>query len=269
MRIHNTVSTPVKTRRWPVPAAIAVLLLLTGANLFSTGESSARAVSLGHKQNFKRVQVAKFMIPAGKIIEAADLASEDRPESAVPEGTFSTSEELIGRAAASPIPARAPIAAVWLVDDSAADDLALGALLKTPQPNEVPQSVPQPAKEDKSVSIFLKVRGEMPAVGSRVAIGIEGKKGKSAVVLADSFVKSVSGRQIQLGVAPEQRDYLKAAQLLGKVRLISIGDSTEESPFAGIVVTDLGQLKSRLAITDEVAKAEQKSKHAHSQSHSQ
>lgn len=265
MRIHNTVSAPVKTRRWPVPAGIAVLLLLTGANLFSTGESSARAVNVGHKQNFKRVQVAKFMIPAGKIIEAGDLASEDRPETAVPEGTYSTSEELVGRAAASPIPARAPIAAVWLVDDSAAEDLALGTLLKAPEPAEVPKQAPQPAPEDKSVSIFLKVRGEMPSVGSRVAIGIEGKKGKSAVVLSDSIVKSVSGRQIQLAVAPEQREYLKSAQLLGKVRLISIGDSAEESPFAGIVVTDLEQLKARLAITSEVATGEQKGKHAHSE----
>mgnify|MGYP007009295519 CR=1 FL=1 len=40
--------------------------------------------------------------------------------------------------------------------------------------------------------------------------------------------------------------YLKAAQQLGKVRLISLGTDADENPFRGIVVSDLAQLKDRL-----------------------
>lgn len=251
MRIHNTVQAAKPRRRWPVPAAVGVLILVTGANLFTTGDHSAGAVGTAPKQ-LKRVQVARFMIPAGKIIDQADLAIEDIPETAVPEGAVTDAKELIGHAAASPIPANSPISSVWIAEDekdaqnAAAPLGTLGALLTAPTPAEQPPAEAQPA--ESAASLFLKVRGQLPPIGSRVAIGIEGKKGRSAVVLAETKVASVSGRQIELRMSKEDRDYLKAAQLLGKARLISIGEEEDENPFAGIVVSSLDELKKRLGI---------------------
>ncbi len=255
MRIHNTVSVQKTQRRWPVPLAVLALVLLTGANFFSTGEHFARAVSVPRPEQSKRIQVARQLIPAGKIIEQNDLLAEDRLENAIPDGTFEDAAKLIGRAASSPIPARAPIAAIWLdEDEQQADPVAtplgsLGSMLSAP-----PSPEPDEPAAESAVSLFLKVRGDLPPVGSRVAIGIENKKGKAAVVLAETLVESISGRRIQLRVTKEQREYLKAAQLLGKVRLISLGEAGEENPFSDLVVSNIDLLKERLAEENRVDK---------------
>lgn len=274
MRIHNTVAIPSTnysrsgSRAAPVMSSLVVftglaaLMLFMGFNYYSVGAGDAEAGGSA-KPKISAI-VAKHLIPAGKIIDRSDLDFQDRVESELPDGAVSDTELLIGRAASSPIPARSAISDVWLVDDDNAPLSPLGTigkLLTAPESAAAAEVEPvsdealpvpdkQPAAPDKTSRIFLKVRGQLPAAGSRVAIGIEGKKGKSAVVLAETVVQAVSGSQIELRVSPLEKEYLKSAQQLGKVRLIALGDQADENPFSDIAVSDIVQLKKRLSLQD-------------------
>lgn len=95
----------MRNKRLIIVMSCAVVFGLAAAVLVSRYLANAQAYS----KNLNSVMVARADIPAGTKLESNHLVSAQFPQGATPEGTFNSTDKLVGRVTITNIGAREPI----------------------------------------------------------------------------------------------------------------------------------------------------------------
>lgn len=110
----------MRNKRFFIVLAGALLFGLLAAFTVSRYLSSAQA----YTKNLSQVAVAKVAIPLGTKIIAEQVMMVQFPKESTPDGTFETTEKLVGRVAVTNIAAREPITEARLAPEGTAGGLS-------------------------------------------------------------------------------------------------------------------------------------------------
>ena len=245
MRVHSTEEKKSGGNRY-TPVIVFLLVAILATNLFRGGESKPDA-SAAVDVPKKTVLVAKTLLKAGEAVAKEAVADESRPLSTLPADAVVKLEELQGKVPVGPIPAGYPLAKALFVDQKVAAAAKGGE-------NAIPTENIEMLERIRAETVALSITFTSPAPkkGTRIALSIQGKKGKPALVADEAWVDTNSGNSAQVRVRPEIALFLEEVKPLGTFSYFDIGIDGS-SPYKGTAIHDMALLRERLQLVEERA----------------
>lgn len=193
----------------------------------------------------KTVLIAKSLLKAGEPVTKELVTEESRPLSTLPADALIKFDELQGKVPVGPVPAGYPLASALFVDQKVAVAAKGGE-------NAVPTENIEMLEKIRAETVALSITFTSPAPkkGTRIALSIQGKKGKPALVADEAWIDTSSGNSGQVRVRPEIALFLEEAKPMGAFSYFDIGIDGP-NPFKGTAISDMALLRERLQTLEE------------------
>jgi|RhiMetdeSRZDD1v2_1073273.scaffolds.fasta_scaffold01544_15 pilus assembly protein CpaB len=213
----------MRNKRFFVVLAGALLFGLLAAVTVSRYLSSAQAYS----KDLRRVAVAKVAIPIGTKIIAEQVMVVPFPKESTPDGSYETSDKLVGRVAVVNIAAREPITEARLAPEGTAGGLSAvipegyrAMTVKVDDVVGISGFIMPGTLVDVVVVIDPGDRGQTDPISKIVLQNIKVLANGQNIDKPDNSREANSVKAITLQVTPEQAEKLALASTEGKLQLV-------------------------------------------------
>lgn len=243
MRVQSTDETKVTGGSRYAPLVVVLLVAILVSNFFRGSEEHRDAVATVDVPQ-RKVLIAVKTLEAGKPILRESLAEALRPTATLPPETIDDFAKVEGKVPVGPIPAGYPLAPELLSERKAVE------------PAVTPESLAAQAEEalakvrGNTVALAINFSAPPPRKGARVALSLQGPRGRPALVAEEAWVDTVSGNTAQVRVPPATALFLEEVKSLGTFSYFEIG-AEGPSPFQGTAINDVATLRERLQTIDE------------------
>ncbi|PWT80267.1 MAG: Flp pilus assembly protein CpaB [Acidobacteria bacterium] len=213
----------MRNKRFFVVLAGALLFGLLAAVTVSRYLSSAQAYS----KDLRRVAVAKVAIPIGTKIIAEQVMVVPFPKESTPDGSFETTDKLVGRVAVVNIAAREPITEARLAPEGTAGGLSAvipegyrAMTVKVDDVVGISGFIMPGTLVDVVVVIDPGDRGQTDPISKIVLQNIKVLANGQNIDKPDNSREANSVKAVTLQVTPEQAEKLALASTEGKLQLV-------------------------------------------------